>query len=171
MWDVFQCTTSRLAHYLANSQDEVIMVCAKIDSSSLSSIQKKAEKFFCSNEPQLPENIGNKSLLAQARAVSCKMREAIAVKRASSYKEKPQHGAYISLLEEHQLSLKKSFLWMNKCHVDPSLESYVCAAQELALFTRFHERHILKSRHDDVCRICRKEPETIFHILCFTAIT
>ena len=165
IWDVFQCTISRLAHYLANSQDDVIMVCAKIDSSSLYSVQKKAQKFISTNGPQLPENLERKSLLAQARIVSCVMRESIAVKRALCYKEKPQHGAYMNLLEEHQLNLKKSFLWMNKCHIDPSLESYICAAQELALFTRYHERHILKSRLDDACRICRKEPETIFHIL------
>ena len=49
--------------------------------------------------------------------------------------------------------------------MDPSLEGFICAAQELALFTRFHEKHILKTRNDDACRICKKEPETIFHIL------
>ena len=35
----------------------------------------------------------------------------------------------------------------------------------LALFTRYHEKHIVKSRHDDLCRICKKQPETVFHIL------
>ena len=165
VWDVFQCTISRIAHYLANSQNEILMVCAKIDNSSLYSVQKKAKKLFSSNGTQLPENLESKSLLAQARVVACTMRESIAGMRALSYKEKPQHGAYMKLLEGHQLNLKKSFLWMSKCHIDPSLESYICAAQELALFTRYHERHILKSRQDNACRICSKEPETIFHIL------
>ena len=127
VWDVFQCTISRIAHYLENSQNEVLMVCAKIDNSSLSSVQKKAQKFFSTNGTQLPENLGKKSLLAQARVVSCVMRESIARKRALSYKEKPQHGAYMNLLEGHHLNLKKSFLWMSKCHVDPSLESYIYA--------------------------------------------
>ena len=49
--------------------------------------------------------------------------------------------------------------------MDPNLESYVCAAQELALFTRYHEKHILRTRSDDKCRVCKKESETIFHIL------
>ena len=165
VWDVFQCTISRIAHYLENSQSEVLSECAKIDNSSVSSVQKEAKKFFTSNSPQLPEKLEEKSLLAQARIVACSMRESITANRDLNYKEKPQHGAYANLLVEHHLNLKKSFLWMSKCHVDPSLESYVCAAQELALFTRYHERHILKTRSDDACRICKKESETVFHIL------
>ena len=33
------------------------------------------------------------------------------------------------------------------------------------MITKFHEKHILKNNSDDVCRVCRKDPETIFHIL------
>ena len=165
IWDVFQCTICRVAHYLANSQEDVLMACAKLDSGCLFSVQKKAQKFSSSNAPKLPENFGTKPLLAQARLVSSVMRASITESRELSWKEKPQHGAFRNLLVEHQLSLKKSFLWLSKCHIDPGLESYVCAAQELALFTRYHEKYILKSRLDDRCRICKKESETIFHIL------
>ena len=35
----------------------------------------------------------------------------------------------------------------------------------MALITRYHERHILKNREDDRCRMCKQSPESIFHIL------
>ena len=37
--------------------------------------------------------------------------------------------------------------------------------QELAIFTRWHEKHILRNSDSDLCRVCGKEPETTFHIL------
>ena len=39
------------------------------------------------------------------------------------------------------------------------------AAQELALFTRWHGRNILKKQVDDKCRVCHAKPETMSHIL------
>ena len=49
--------------------------------------------------------------------------------------------------------------------MSPQSEAYIFAAQELALFTRWHERHILKKINDDNCRICKTKPETMSHIL------
>jgi len=37
--------------------------------------------------------------------------------------------------------------------------------QELAIFTKWHEVHILKNSTSDKCRICGKEPETTTHLL------
>ena len=37
--------------------------------------------------------------------------------------------------------------------------------QELAIFTRWHEKHILKTANSDICRLCGNEAETTFHIL------
>ena len=93
------------------------------------------------------------------------MRDVALSDRLESWRAKPQHGAYLRLLGEHGLHIKQSLGWLNKVHLDGLSEAYVCAAQELALFTRYHEMHIVKSRSDDLCRICRKQPETIFHIL------
>ena len=41
------------------------------------------------------------------------------------------------------------------------------AAQEMALFTKVHEKNILKVRNDATCRVCRVQgnDETIYHIL------
>ena len=54
--------------------------------------------------------------------------------------------------------------WLTKCHLSPQSEAYLVAAQELALFTRWHERHIVKKDVSDLFRACKNEPETMFHI-------
>ena len=49
--------------------------------------------------------------------------------------------------------------------MSPQTEAYIMAAQELALFTHWHERHILKKNVSDLCRVCHSKPETTAHIL------
>ena len=63
--------------------------------------------------------------------------------------------------------MKKSFGWLSKCFLDTNSEGYIMAAQEMALFTKYHERNILKSHNDPTCRVCRVpgNDETIYHIL------
>ena len=103
--------------------------------------------------------------MSQARIKASLMKQALSSAREQSYRDKPQHGAFVRLLEESDADLKLSMAWLKNCYLDPHTESYICAAQELALFTRYHEKHILKNSNDDRCRICKKDPETIFHIL------
>ena len=70
-------------------------------------------------------------------------------------------------LRENGADIKESFGWLNKCFIDPHTEAYILAAQEMALFTKYHERNILKTHGDASCRVCRKKDsdETIYHIL------
>ena len=92
------------------------------------------------------------------------VRDAITKSRSHAYLAKPLHSAFAHELQEGNGDMKQSMAWLKKCHLSPHTESCVCGAQELALITKFHEKHILKSS-DDRCRMCKKDPETIFHIL------
>ena len=78
---------------------------------------------------------------------------------------KPQHGILFRQITERNFDIKSSLAWMQKCHLSPQSESYICGMQKLAIFTRWHEHHIVKCRESDLCRICHKESETTFHIL------
>ena len=133
--------------------------------SAYSLYKKKAEKFLGDRDLILPDSFMQKPLLGQARVIAGAVRDHILNERAISWENKPQHGAYIKMLNQKGLSRKLSFEWMGKCYMDAHTESYICAAQELALFTRYHEKHILKTRPDDLCRVCKQESETIFHLL------
>ena len=67
------------------------------------------------------------------------------------------------LLEESEADVKKSLAWLKKCFLDPHTEGFICGAQELALITKYHEKHILKNSDDDRCRMCKKDQETVLH--------
>ena len=104
-------------------------------------------------------------MMNQARVKARLVKSALTKARSNLFLAKPQHGAYFRLLEESDADMKGSMAWLKKCFIDAHTESYICAAQELAIFTRYHEKHILKNGSDDRCRICKKDPETIFHLL------
>ena len=102
--------------------------------------------------------------MAQARIKATAMKNELTKSRSKAYMAKPQHSAYIRLIGENDADIKLSNAWLKKSFIDPHTESFICGAQEMALITRYHERHILKNREDDLCRMCKQSPETIFHI-------
>ena len=105
--------------------------------------------------------------MKQAKTKAALFKGKILEKRISTWKEKPQHGAYLRQLDEIGADRKESFGWLSKCFLDAASEGYIFAAQEMALFTKFHERNILRTHSDSTCRICRdpKSEETIYHLL------
>ena len=113
-----------------------------------------------------PVDFENKGVLHQARIKAEMYRKCMSTDRMCTWRDKPQHGAYLRLLQDNsRLDVKTSLRWLSRCHLNPRTESYVCAAQEMAIFTKFHEKNILHMDVDDRCRICRKEQESIFHVL------
>ena len=165
VWDSFQACICRLAHYICQSESEVMKICADVDSKALFSITKRAAKYSAKVTVKLPEQFDCYDLLKQARIVASQTRDGLLENRLQAWKVKPQHGAYLRQLDTKNLDPIMSIAWLNGCFLDPHTESYLCAAQELALFTRYHECHLLRLREDDLCRICRKEPESIYHLL------
>ena len=165
VWDAFQSTTSRISHAIKVSDNPILRQCLAVEEKCLFSNLSRADKYEANLKIVLPENFHEKSIMAQARTKAKLVKDAISKARADTYITKPQHGAYARLLGESEADVKQSFAWLKKCHLDPHTESYICGAQELAVITKFHEKHILKNGCDDVCRVCRKDPETIFHIL------
>ena len=166
VWDSFKSNICRVAHVLQNSESQVLAACCAVDERSLFSNVKRAQKYLCDLPIEYPQNFLEASVLTQAKIKARCIRDAFTDQHINTWKVKPQHGAFIRRLESMPgVDLGGSFAWLSACHLVPHSESYIFAAQELALFTRFHEKHILKSRNDDLCRVCRSEPETISHIL------
>ena len=165
VWDSFQASTSRIAHALINTDNPILQQCISTEKKSLYSNQSRATKYESKALIELPQNFLDKHSMSQARIKAGLMKQAISKAREQAYLDKPQHGAFIRLLKESGADLKLSMAWLRCCYIDPNTESYLCGAQELALFTKYHEKHILKNSNDDLCRVCKKNPETIFHIL------
>ena len=165
VWDSFQCSTSRISHALINTDNHILQQCIDIEKKSLFSNQTRATKYENKATIELPKNFLEKGIMNQARIKAGLMKQALYKAREQAYLDKPQHGAFVRLLEGSEADLKLSMAWLKCCYLDPHTESFICGAQELALFTKYHEKHILKTTNDDLCRVCKKDPETIFHIL------
>ena len=165
IWDSFKSTLVRLAHYMNHADDKHIKACAVFDKNLLFSITKKAEKFAGAAEFEMPKDLANKPILKQAKIIAKRFKEATSKDRYEKFVSKPQHGVHFRQMTEYDIDMKSSLKWLEKCHLSPQSESYICGMQELAIFTRWHEKNILKTNTDDTCRVCKKETETTSHIL------
>ena len=165
IWDSFQASTSQIAHAMSNTSNEILQQCIEAEKKCLFSNITRAEKYEANVTLELPKNFLEKPVLTQARLKAAAMKKELTKKRSESFMAKPQHCAYMRLIEESDADTKLSMAWLRKSYIDPHTESYICGAQELATMTRYHERHILKNRDDDLCRMCKQSPETVFHIL------
>ena len=167
VWDSYKSSVIRIAHVIKEKDDEVLNLCHKLDREKLFSIGAKAEKFQAENEIDYPKGYHDKPTLHQGKIKASLAKKSISEKRITSWQEKPQHGAYSRQLIEINADIKESYGWLNKCFLDPFSEGYIMAAQEMALFTKCHERYILKTHNNSTCRVCRihGNDETIYHIL------
>ena len=167
VWDSFKTNTVRIAHYINSVENETLRICCRLDREKLFSIGEKAKKFEAEVMINYPKGFHDKSVLYQAKTKAALSKEKILEKRIETWKEKPQHGAYRRQLDEVGADKKESFGWLNKCFLDTASEGYIFAAQEMALFTKYHESKILRTHCDATCRICRKpnSEETIYHLL------
>ena len=164
-WDSYKSTMVRLGHFLQRSTDPLIQTCAEFDKTALFSITKKAKKFSDSVEFITPTNLNDRPIIKQAKMVSQKFKEALNKQNHEKFLSKAQHGILFRQMKQNNLNTKKSLSWLDKCHLSPQSEGYICGMQELAIFTRWHEKNILKTSTTDQCRICGKETETTFHLL------
>lgn len=165
VWDCFKCTNIRLAHFLCNNTSSKLTKCYEFDKSYLFSISKRAEKFLEKLVIEVPKNLHDKPLLRQAQIIAEKTKSALQQQRYDTCLKKPQHGIFFKLLNEAHISKKWSLSWLEKSHMSPQTEAYILAAQELALFTKWHEKYILKKQVSDLCRVCQTKSETMSHIL------
>ena len=167
IWDSYKTSIVRITHAVQNSECEVLQACFKLDQTKLHSYSKKAQKYESESPIELPEKFFEKPVLQQARIKAALTKKNLQTKRIKNWQEKPQHGAYLRQLGEVGADVKASLGWLKNCFLDPFSEAYVCAAQEMALFTKSHECKILHVHNDPSCRICRDKShdETIYHIL------
>ena len=166
VWDAFKAIICRVAHVLCNSENVMLSACQSVDEKSLFSNIKRAKKFEEELQFDLPLNFREKGVLLQAKVIASCVRSSISERHVSAWKRKPQHGAFFRKLESVAgIDVKASVAWLSTCHLAPHSESYILAAQEMALITKYHEKNILKSREEDWCRVCKAKPETISHIL------
>ena len=94
----------------------------------------------------------------------------IDLERKESLKSKPLHGKFLNIVdelaEEGDVDLDRSWQWLKGGFLTKASESYIMAAQEQALSTRWRKSTIEGVEGEDgLCRICGKWFETVKHVV------
>ena len=90
----------------------------------------------------------------------------IDLERKEALKSKPLHGKFLNIVdelaEEGDVDLDRSWQWLKGGFLTKASESYIMAAQEQALSTRWRKSTIEGVEGEDgLCRICGKWFETV----------
>ena len=82
------------------------------------------------------------------------------------HKEKEMHGQWLADREEiASVDVAQSDSWLKYSHLTPATESVLVAAQEQTLATNYVRNKLWNWKGSPLCRLCRKKPETIAHLI------
>jgi hypothetical protein len=80
----------------------------------------------------------------------------------ANIKQKYLHGRYFKELEQSEINIQVSYVWLKKSNIHPETEGFIFAIQDRVINTRNYKKHICGLQSIiDKCRICRTEGETI----------
>lgn len=113
-----------------------------------------------SNEMLLTAARGN---LDSPHETSKEFRKRKTEERMREAKEKQLHGQFLRDMEG--VASEKSWEWLEKCHLKKSTEGLIMAAQSQSLRTNAIKTKIDKTKNDPSCRLCKKNDETVNHLL------
>ena len=74
------------------------------------------------------------------------------------------HGKFPNYWDKDHVDVELLFEWMKHTGLKGETKGLITAAQDQALNTRYHSKHIIKQGTTDRCRMCHTQPETVEHI-------
>nr|CAH7752249.1 unnamed protein product [Callosobruchus chinensis] len=82
------------------------------------------------------------------------------------HKDKPMHGIFYKLLEEHGLSQQLTFSFLRSSGLKSETEGFIMACQDGVFNTLVYRSRVMGVNVPDArCRACRQAPETLMHLL------
>ena len=85
--------------------------------------------------------------------------------RMNEVKEKQLHEQFFREMEGVTIASDKSWGWLEKCHLKKRTEVLIMAAQSQFLRINAIKAKIDKTQKDPLSRLCKKNDETVNHIL------
>ena len=136
------------------------------NSKALHSVPKEAEKYLTeSGTTDDMTNDHGKTATWKAKQLKLKYNENFKKMVRHKWKEKAMHGKYPNYLDKDHVVVELSFKWMQHTELKGKTEGLITAAQDQALNTRYHSKHIIKQGTNDRCRMHHTQPETVEHII------
>ena len=104
------------------------------------------------------------------KAVLAQLKSAQLERLRKRWGEKPIHGAFPRQLQMPETDATRSNLWLTRGQLTADTEAVVVAAQDRVTPVRKYLVEVREERGNVACRACRKEPESLGHVLsmCLT---
>lgn len=167
--DKFQTAIVGLAKYLEIQKNDRLISLVKSEDATkpqTESIKKKAAKIaqtvsFIETFDGIDEN---KEATEIVKELKKKLRNILQKQREERWCSKPLHGQYANQASNASTNRDLTFAWLKKGDVKGETEALITAAQDQALATNYHKKHIMKLDVSPLCRLCKTSDETIYHL-------
>ena len=103
--------------------------------------------------------VGENLLVGESKV---EYKKRVAKERVDELAKKELHGKWWEGVKD--VADGRSWQWLRGGYLAKSTEAYLFAAQEQALRTRFKRNKIEKEDIDPLCRVCRKQVESVAHL-------
>ena len=147
-------------HYLFNTNEPLLK-------SALRWSQKRGQKSIKAKATIYSNEVNqdaNDLLTLPKETVKSRLKNSFMLKRLNSLQASPLHGQYYRQINEPHINSELTLAWVPNSNLKPASESTIFAIQEQAISTNYIKTHIHKTCDNDICRLCKSFPETIYHI-------
>ena len=157
---LYKRTIINTYHYLCNTNEPLLKATLKWSQTRGQKSIKTKAIIYCN---EVNEDI-NQLLRLPKESLKSKLKNSFMLKRLKSLQESPLHGQYYREIIQPHISREQTLAWVPKSNLKAASESTIFAIQEQAISTNYIKKHIHKTCDNDICRLCKRFPETIFHI-------
>jgi hypothetical protein len=100
-----------------------------------------------------------------AKATKAQAKDALYNERYARQTRMNMYGQFQRHANEGHINKDLTFRWLKSAQLKPETESFLLAAQDQCLPTKYHKAKITKEINDSKCRMCGQADEHVMHIL------
>ena len=163
----YQLAVIGLATYLESQPaDNMLSAALKFDKKRGNrSIAKLSKSFMNEADTTISEPIEGAEPAFMAKLNKTRAKESIYNARVKNQKNMPLYGQFQRHVDEGFVNKENTWKWLHSANLKPETESFLLAAQDQCLPTKYRRTMITEEMNDKTCRMCGAADEHIMHIL------